>query len=248
MTWDVLRDPVFPDAFLSFPTIIPLQRDTKKVPEDWADTLTVHAESARPLADTLLPMERQLKKVIIFEDVPHLCSCDVMRDREGKPYSPRGGIFGFSYSFETKPTQVLVDATEAYNKRNGGKFVAKPVDQAFYIYPTEVMSKDEQVLPREPLLKTPVSLPANQKSASEILKTFCQALSSKTEWKVTLGQLPLLPAFDKALTLEPAEKPAVEYLVELSKKMGGNISWQLLYEPRLKGYVLNAHEIKAGPR
>jgi hypothetical protein len=244
LTWNVLRDPVLQDAFLSFRTKDLQSLVTVPSALENGATLTIYTESARPLADVLQALDKQIADAIIFEDDPHLCSCDVMKDRGGNAYVPRGGLFGISYAPESSPNQILTIGIDAFNQQNLGKFAVEHLNQVFYIHPTEFMAEDEQVLPYQPILQIPISLSAAPKPVSEILKDFCHALTTQAKWPVTLGQLPTQPVFSRTLASEAAQRPAIEYLVELSKKLGGRISWQLLYEPHLRGYVLSAEEIR----
>ena len=146
--------------------------------------------------------------------------------------------------------QVLSKTLEIYNrgKRNDGiftfnfgNFVFQPVGNAFYVHPTEFTNEHEKLLPLKPVLATKVALSANQQPVSEILKRLCAALAAQTGRRVQVGQLP--PESQRVLSYTGKSRPAVEHLAALSKLLADNVSWQLLYEPHEKGFVLNAHII-----
>ena len=241
MTWVVLRDPVLKTAFLSFPNVtLEKESDTNALFEDVANTVTIHTESSEPLADGLHAMTRQLGRIILFEDSPHLCSCQVMKDHAGTPYVPRGGIFNFVYTSKAEPFQVLTEGIENFNRQVVESFVVKQVDTSFYIHPTEYMNKEENLLPHIPILTNSISLPKEQKSTSEVLKQLCTSLATQTKYQIIVGQLPA--DFERVLSYEGGNHSAVEHLVALSKQLNKTFSWQLLYDPRRAAYVLQAQE------
>ena len=242
VTWNVLRDPNLKDAFLSFQAETHEGMEATDSPLEKRDsTITVHSESNRPLVDVLQVIGQQTGENIVFEDTPYLCSCSIMRDRAGNSYAPRGGILNFIYSVKSEPIQVLADATESFNKENAGKFVVKRVGEVFYVHPTEFINEKEEVLPYKPLLKTPITILVDHKPAIEVLKNFCEVIADQTKQQVVLGKLPASINFGQPLSYSATGQPAIKCLSDIGDRINPQLSWQLLYEPRTKVYMLNPY-------
>ena len=202
----------------------------------------------RPLADVAKVVEGEFQKAVYYEDPPYVASILLVKDSSGPPVLAFRGKFWMAYRQGSAIGPVLMEAVRVQNTRSSGKFVAQPMGQpmggAFYVHPTEFMNENEKVMPLKPVLATKVALSANQQPVNEILKQLCAALAEKTGQKIKLGQQPPLPALNQVLTYDGKTRPAVEHLAGLSKLLADKVSWQLLYEPRENGYVLNAHLIE----
>ena len=81
----------------------------------------------------------------------------------------------------------------------------------------------------------------------EALGALCNALTETSHMTVFLGTVPLNSFYRYQISQDGKPKKARDILVGLimGAQTGGPLSWQLLYDPGVKMYALNIHEISA---
>ena len=237
LSWCLDRDPDNHYAAIRFYMIPPFEN--KQQPASFG------FETARPLQDAVQLISLSTKTSVIYEDPPWGCSCEVLYDSEGKPECLRGGILRYSYSNLSTPQDILQKTVIAYNEEiNPGLFSSKLVGQAVYVYPTQNMNVngDTNVISM-PILEHSVSCSAKNVNLTTLVGMLCGELGKQTKSSIILGQLPL-SGNAKQITYAASSRRMDECLSDISAKMGGNLSWSLLYDPRTRAYSLNCYELE----
>ncbi len=94
-----------------------------------------------------------------------------------------------------------------------------------------------------PLLDTPIALPEGERPVDEVLLAIRDALQRDTGAKVILGEVPINRVSRTKVRLGGGTESARELLDEALA--GGQLTWQLLYDAKLKSYVLRIQPLAA---
>ena len=238
-SWHARRGTIYDKEFpvvLDIHKISPIGTDSKP----WR----IKVEAIRPLAEALKILEENLRYTITYEDTPYLCPCNVMRDRSGKPQVPSGGIIDFSYSPDDNPGWIIQFCLAAYHNDpvNPAIFTVERVGNIFHVFPLQVKDENGNLMPYKPILDTSISISESSKSSLYILKSILAKVAERSEGRINLGKFPQ-NAFSSSRSFNLSEKPARVVLTEFVKSIADNLSWQLLYDPKSRGYALNIHSI-----
>jgi hypothetical protein len=208
------------------------------------DNSVIHLEAHRPLSGALKILEEKLKHKIAYEDFPYSCSCDVMTDSAKNPQIPRGGILDFSFSTKSNPGQIILDCIDTYGKQNNpGEFALKQKDSVFYVFPIAGKDKDAIWKTCYSILETHISLSIGSKPLNTVLNELCNRISLESKKKILLGTVPTSASSDISLSFNVTNQPANVSISRLIDFIKSNLSWHLIYEPKLSTYFLNIYEI-----
>ena len=208
---------------------------------------TLRIEEQRPLAVAAQIIERELGRPITYEDPPYLCRCEIMALQDA-PQVLRGGILRYSFSREAVPERTILDCIESHSRQgNAGVFALRLTDDVFHIIPVASRNEKSDSIAQGSILERGISFEATG-NAHVVLEGFCAATSASTGTTIAVGQLPDLPQLRRTITFKVVDRPAREVLTRLANVIGVDrkMSWQLWYEPRLKGYVVNIREVGGG--
>jgi hypothetical protein len=117
-------------------------------------------------------------------------------------------------------------------------FALTESDGLFHVVPVQRRDKSGNLEKVVPIMDTPVTLPAKQRSGTQLLIDICQFLTQQTGESVTLGQ-PFQR--DTSVTPKPGETArsvVSRLLAEQARPLP--VSWRLKYQPG-SGYGLNIH-------
>jgi hypothetical protein len=222
-------------------------------------------EYGRPLAEAIEMLETKYSFVITYEDPRYMHASEiedvtekVRRDLDkfepGKPprvFVPKGGTLSFDYdeALTAKPddrlilVQHLIDANLAQG--NAGRFRMEQQGPFIHVIPTAIKNERGHVVPQASVLDAVINLPKAQRSGLGTLEAVCEAVSQVTGTHVVLGTAPLNLFLryrdEEGMTRVPAREALANFLAKVGR---APLSWQLLYDPTLKMYALNVHQVR----
>lgn len=229
-------------------------------------SVNLSVEDARPVAKAITTLEAKYGWIITYEDPRYAYADDiadvtetVRRDLQKYPKGaapkvlvPKGGVLSFNYdvmgqtSIPSDPAVVVRQLLAAQAaSANGGKFRLEKGEKIVHVIPTAIRDRSGRLRSQEPVLDTVVTLAAKERTAFQTLEDLCAAISKATQMRVIVGTVPLRLFLQHKDQYGTAGRKAREVLVQLFERVGNGIrlSWQLLYDPGLKMYVLNIHSV-----
>ena len=243
-SWELRRAPDAPQGILNVRRLLRNEQLTNfELP--WR----VRVEATRPLSHVLKNLETDLGQTITYEDPPLRWSGDLMRDRHGVTQRPRGGILEFHSGLYTAPAQVIQSCLTAYHgdSTSTGKFKITKSGAIFHAIPTESKTEEGILKPHKSILDTPITVLETNRPSIDILQTICMRLAQSSGRRVVLGEFSQL----ERSILQKASKKSVHLVNQLArtgltdfvKEIDNDLSWQFLFDPKSKNYVLNIHSI-----
>ena len=213
-------------------------------------------EAARPLAEALKILERNFRDTITYEDSLYLRRFDVMRNRDKEPQKPRGGIIDFSYSPDLPSGKAVQNCLADYNhdRNNPAVFTIEYEEEepVIHVFPVQLRDMrgefpDEEHIsvPHTPILSTVISVSEQDKAPLDILRTMCAKAAESSGAVINMGEFPQERLSVSPVSFSVADKPARVALTGFLKSISRYLSWQLIYDPKSKEYILNIHDIKA---
>jgi hypothetical protein len=222
-----------------------------------AGTVHVVANSPRPLAQTLEALQQKYGWVAGYEDPQFISKLDLTGAADSGDPAPKsnpparfpaGGLFNVDFPAsapdEAKTLQLVVDA---YNRSdNPGRFELRTNKQgAFFVVGTQARDARGQVSRQRAVLDAPVTLAAQERSATDTVNLIFRKLAVSRGITITLGVFPRsLMAASKA-TVGGTKVLARDLLLQTLNSTHHTLYWQLLFDPASKGYFLNIHSVKA---
>jgi hypothetical protein len=149
-----------------------------------------------------------------------------------------------SISDEKAELQAVNELLTSYEQLTRDSFTVRQSGSRLHIFPANVKDEAGNLQPGKPILDTVITIPTQDRSAAEFLQLFCEALTSATGQKVSLGSASVLPGFSSARIKEGYDNlPAWQILEKsLDQVEGGDrYTWGLNY---MKGYYLNIRWVK----
>ncbi len=224
--------------------------------------IKLSVEDGRPVAKAILMLEDKYGWVVTYEDPRYVHDSEitdialkVRKDLDKyKPGEvppvlvPRGGALEFTYEVvpNTKlppdlamVVQKLLDAQAA--RSNGGRFRLESSGKIMHVIPTAIKNSKGVLVPQQSVLETIISLPTEERTVYDKLKSICAAIRHATRIPVVLGTIPEGWFRRERDKQGAARQKARDVLVNTFATMdyGTNLSWRLLYDPGDKIYVLN---------
>jgi hypothetical protein len=93
------------------------------------------------------------------------------------------------------------------------------------------------------VLDAVISLPKGERSSAQTLDAICAAVSQATKTQVEAGMIPLNRFLQHRDQQGAINEKARTVLLNTLESTGTNLSWQLFYDPGIKSYALNVHQV-----
>lgn len=216
----------------------------------------------RPVAKAVRTLEDLCQCVITYED-PRIIYSRETKDvtdevsrsipaKSQRVIVPKGGALTVNYRAvpgTDRPvnlTSALNDVLKAHEREDGaGKFRIENSNGVIHVIPVAVKNINGKIEPQTSVLDAAISLPRQERTGMQTLTAICEAISKKNHMRVELGAAPLNLLFQhrsvQGFNNEQARTVLIRFLQDVDKS--GRLSWRLLYEPGVKTYALNIHEV-----
>jgi hypothetical protein len=214
-----------------------------------SDVVRIRANSPRPLLQTLDALRHKYGWVVNYEDPAYTSNLEIVESQEGPSLLlPAGGSFHVEFPvaapLEDQTLRLIVDA---YNQSsNPGRFeVRRTIEGGLYVVGTLARNQANIMSPLDPLLDTPVTITARQRTIADTVNLLCHVLAVQYHTSVSVGVLPRALVAYTTVKIGGAKVPARELLSQSLKATRRNVYWCLFYDPTSKGYVLNLHAARS---
>ncbi len=207
-------------------------------------------QDPRPLAKAIETLESRSGWVITYEDPRYVNESEISAP---KVLIPKGGALSIEYEVDpttNKPADItlvvqqLLDAQSTSG--NAGMFRLERNGEVIHVIPTAVKNTAGALTPQESVLDAVISLPAEDRTGMQLLDAICVSVSQATETRVVVGTIPLNLFVKRRTQRGAANQKARDVLDTMLEdiKSGTNLSWQLFYDPGMKMYALNIHQVR----
>lgn len=217
--------------------------------------------SERPVADAIEKLESLYGWAITYEDTPYVFDGDIeaptlllRKVGEGPRDSPpRRRTFSFDLENVGRPAKgmrspessaraAILAMLKSYSDSVGGAemFALTESDGLFHVVPVQRRDKSGNLEKVVPILDSSVTLPAQQRIGTQLLREVCQALTQEIGERVYLGQPFRRQTYVTPNPGETARSVLSRLLAEQARPLP--VSWRLNYQPGY-GYVLNIHAV-----
>jgi hypothetical protein len=236
---------------------------TDKVPQG-RRKVNLAVQDPRPVAKAITMLEATYGWTITYEDPRYAYAEDiaditerVRRDLNKYPKGhaprvliPKGGDLSFDYdviaetNLPSNPGVVLRQLLNAQAaSANSARFRLEKTKAILHVIPSAVKDRSGKLTPQQSLLDTVVTLPSSERTGLRTLEAVTESVSKATQVRIVVGNLPFGLFLRHKDSQSVVGQKAREVLVELLQRVspGRPLSWQLLYDPGLKMYVLNIH-------
>lgn len=244
--------------------ILPMNLVSLRIGAQEAKRMNVSVQGPRPMAKAIELLEARCRCVITYEDPRYAHRDDVAdvtvqvrRDLDKfkpgeapKVFVPKSETLALDYDElpnTNNPDGMTVVVRQVIETHaamgNAGRFRVELNDQSIHVIPTGIRNERGDLAPQESVLDSLISLPLTNRSGIQTLDAICAAISQTNGTQVILGAVPLnafVPYHDRQ---GATSQRARDVLVNLLKGVGDNFSWQLFYDPGMKVYALNIHQV-----
>jgi hypothetical protein len=222
------------------------------------NSVTVAANSPRPLAQAITALSEEYGWVIDFEDPPYYSNYDLVDDTDSKWRAAHPSAKGvtaiagneFQSQFPesqgtgtsvTDEERVLEKVTSDYNQStNPGKFsVRNEGDGRFAVIGTDVNDETGQDQAISPILDTPISIPEETRDAYGTIETILDALTAKTNIKVSPGLVPGNALSRTQVSIGGQSVPARVLLLRTLSAVKVKLYWVLYYDHDVQLYMFS---------
>jgi hypothetical protein len=226
-------------------------------------------QDPRPLAKAIKMLEGKYGWVITYEDpryvhpseiadVTNTVRKDLYKYRPGEAprvLVPKGGALSIQYDVMSDTgfpidreavLRQLLDANSANG--NAGRFRLEKTGEVLHVIPTASKISEETFAEQESVLDAVITLPEQERSSAQTLEAICAAVSDATHTHVGVGTIPLNRFLQHRDQKGTYGETARDVLLKLLERTGTNLTWRLLYDPGLKVYALNIHEVRPPSR
>lgn len=210
-----------------------------EVPKSRTETIRVEA-SDRPLYSFSLELQKRLPVAVTYEE-PATAEAPVAKGRVG---APAAGTLEVTYQLVAATgmpanTASVLENAVADLEASGSRVRFKVVQggqEIYHVVPVAVRNAEGKWVKVTPILDTPIALTAAERPVDEVLLAIRDELIRITGANVVLGEVPVNWASNTKVQLGGKAQSARDLLGEALA--GGHFTWQLLYDARLKAYVL----------
>ncbi len=213
-----------------------------------SELVHITANSPRPLLQTLDALRRKYGWVINYEDPPYTSSFDIVEkhDDPSQLLLPAGGNFDVEFpGHPPRQDQTLQLIVDAYNQTsNPGRFELHTTQGRLNVVGTSDRSGTNTLSPLHPLLDTLLAVPVRQRTIADSVNLLCHMLTVQNHTTVSVGIWPKALVAYTTVKIGGDAVPARELLSQSLQAARRNLYWSLLFDPGLKGYVLNIHTAK----
>jgi len=219
--------------------------------------------SGRPAASAIEILEARHGVIITYEDVPYSYEGDMTdttspKYREAHPNDtrraliPRAASLEMTYQLSSGPIRsvemnsVIQRLLDIHAERNNpGRFRLQQAGDYFHVIPSQVRDRSGRLMAVTSILDTPVSFPEQEHSGIEFLNIIINEISrAKGIEKIFIGEAPRNLLNKTSSHQKATNKKARDLLVDILKLPQSKLTWQLFYDPSLKWYALNIHQVQ----
>jgi len=220
-----------------------------------ADSITVTANDARPLAQAVTALSEEFGWAIDFEDPAYYSKYDLVDDtapqwRDAHPIARgvtviAGGTFQTQFpetpgtgSSPAEEEHILDTVVSDYNaSTNPGRFsVRNEGDGRFAVVGTYVKDENGQDQAVSPILDTPISIPAETRDANTTVEIILNALTVKSQTKVAPFMVSQNALAQSQVTVGGQNIPARVLLLQTLSATKMKLYWRLYYDRDVKMY------------
>ncbi len=220
-----------------------------------ADSITVSANDARPLAQAVTALSEEFGWAIDFEDPPYYSKYDLVDDtvpqwRAAHPNTKgvtviAGDTFQTQFlktpdtgTSQAEAERVLDSVVSDYNaSANPGRFtVRNEGDGRFAIVGTYVKDENAQDQTISSILDTPISIQAETRDANSTIEIILNALTVKSQTKVAPFMMPQNALAQSHVTVGGQNIPARVLLLQTLSAAKMKLYWRLYYDHDVKMY------------
>ncbi len=219
-----------------------------------ADSITVSANDARPLAQAVTALSEEFGWAIDFEDPPYYSKYDLVDDTvpqwRAAPNTKgvtviAGDTFQTQFlktpdtgTSQAEAERVLDSVVSDYNaSANPGRFtVRNEGDGRFAIVGTYVKDENAQDQTISSILDTPISIQAETRDANSTIEIILNALTVKSQTKVAPFMMPQNALAQSHVTVGGQNIPARVLLLQTLSAAKMKLYWRLYYDHDVKMY------------
>jgi hypothetical protein len=226
----------------------------------------IEVNDPRPLAGAAVALERQLGWVVTYEDPEWVAGSEIQDVTEAvrtdladvpaslrfavpRTYVPKTGSIHFEISPRAAGASgadrinLLNDLLMAHSSAgNPGTFrVQEGASGRIHIVPLAAKDSSERVVPQQPVLDRGIILEPRQYRGLEFLGAFVEAVTRASGVPVEIGTIPINTFVHHSGAYSASNEPARNVLARFLDTVGPGYSWQLLFDPVDRMYVLNIH-------
>ena len=228
-----------------------------------ANSATIAANDARPLAQALTALSEEYAWAVDFEDPPFYSKYDLVDDTDAKwraaHPTAKGvtAIAGDSFQSQTpanpnaasspgEEEHILNIVVSDYNaSTNPGRFsVVNEGDGRFAIVGISVKGDSGQDQPVNPILDTLISIPTDTRDAYTAIETILNALTVKSGTKVAPFVVPTSALARSQVTVGGQNVPARVLLLQTLSAARLKLYWRLYYDHDVNMYGFNLLSLK----
>jgi hypothetical protein len=256
---------------LLFGTIIPLAALGQN-----ATGVHISVNDPRPLAAAALQLEQRTGVAINYEDISYAYPGDIVNNTAAIMQTktpaqqaanpnlqfivPRGGPLSLdsneAVTGTTDVLQLLNQLTSASSASGyPGVYTATLSAGTLFIIPSQMRDSNGTWTQAAPLFDTAITFPSGLRSVGATLQLILQSVSQNSGTKVVLGMAPASLLIEGKATISANTEPARNVIAQLFSSLGpgkntsnaSTLAYRLLFDPKLKNYVLNIHSLLPGP-
>ncbi len=220
-----------------------------------ADSITVTANDARPLAQAVTALSEEFGWAIDFEDPTYYSKYDLVDDtapqwRAAHPNAKGVTVIAgdtFQTQFPKTPDTATSPAEEEhildgvvsdYNaSTNPGRFTVRNEGNGrFAVVGTYVKDENGQDQGVSPILDTPISIPAETRDANTTIEIILNSLTVKSQTKVAPFMVPQNALAQSQVTVGGQNIPARVLLLQTLSAAKMKLYWRLYYDRDVKMY------------
>jgi len=223
-----------------------------------ADSITITANDARPLAQVVTAISEEFAWIIDFEDPPYYSKYDLVDDTAPEWRAAHAVTKGVTViagdTFQTQfpktsdtsaslpeKEHILEKVVSDYNQStNPGRFIVRNEGEGrFAIVGTHVKDGNGRDQAVSSILDTPISIPEETRDAYATIETILNALTAKSRIKVIPFTMPQGALAQSQVTVGGQNVPARVLLLQTLSAAKLKFSWRLYYDNDVRMYGFN---------
>jgi hypothetical protein len=227
-------------------------------------SVNLSVQDPRPLAKALDTLEAKYGWVITYEDPRYAYEEEIvdvtdtirnplhknMPGQLTRVLVPKGGYLAIDYNVMADTglpidreavIQHLLDVNSANG--NAGQFRLERTGNVLHVIPTASKNRSGEWSTQESVLDAVISLPEEERSSTKTVDAICAAISHTTNTQLGAGTIPLNQFLQHRDQHGAINEKARNVLLRTLENTGTNLSWRLFYDPGIKMYALNIHQV-----
>jgi hypothetical protein len=211
----------------------------------------VAVNDPRPVAAAVEEIETFSGRPVSYEDPPlvdprHMAPMVTDTSGEMTLMAPKGGSFDVTLPADASAAaqlEAVQGLVARFNTRGEGATFAVQQDAFLHVVPREAANAAGVLVAVTPVLDARITLEAKPRDGMEVLADVFRAVAAATGEAVKIGTVPNTLLVQAHIGVGAEREPARVVLERLVAATGRPLSWRLLYDPGLKAYYFNVHEV-----